>query len=184
LPQISAQARESGEKRAVGVCLYNLANSYDLAGDFETARELWEQGLNIFRAEGDQTHIAWGLEGLAGIAYLMKDYARALAFDLESLKFKVDVMDKLGIAYSFEALAQIAAAQEEPERAAVLWGAADRLREAMNVPIESSREDIYISLIPITRAQIGDEVFGKAWSKGKAMSLKEAIEFALALTPD
>jgi len=65
-------------------------------------------------------HIAWGLEGLAGTAYLAKDFAGALEFHLKSLKFKVEVLDRLGIAYSFEGLAQVAAAEEEPERAAVL----------------------------------------------------------------
>jgi predicted ATPase len=174
-------AQESGEKRAIGVSLYNLANSYLLAGDLETSKNLWEQGLSTLRAEGDQTHIAWGLEGLAGIAYWTKDFGRAIEFHLESLKLKVDVMDKLGIAYSFEGLAQICAAEEESEQAVVLWGAANRLRETMNVPIESSREDIYTSLIPTVRSQIGNEVFDKAWRKGKAMTLNEAIEYALAL---
>jgi len=177
-------AQESGENRAIGVCLYNLAESYDQAGDLDTSRKLWEQGLSILRAEDDKTHIAWGLEGLAGTAYLAKDFAGALKFHLESLRFKVEVMDKLGIAYSFEGLAQVSAAEEEPERAAILWGAANRLRETLNVPLEASREDIYTSLTPITRAQIGDEVFDKAWKKGETMKLNEAIQCALNVSGD
>jgi predicted ATPase len=177
-------AQESGEKRAIGVCLYNLAESYDQRGELETSRNLWEQGLNIMRMEGDQTHIAWGLEGLAGIAYLAKDFASALKFHLESLKFKVDVMDKLGIAFSFEGLAQLSAAEMKSERAAALWGAANRLREALNVPLESSREDLYTSLIPAAHSQIGAEGFDKAWKKGKEMTLNEAIEFALTPPED
>lgn len=172
-------AQESGENRAIGVCLYSLAQSYDLTGSLDKSRKYWEQGLDILRAEGDPTHIAWGLEGIAGNAYLANDFANARRFHLESLKFKVDVMDKLGIAYSFEGLAQVSAAEEEVERAAVLWGAAHQLREVMNIPLESSRQDIYTSLIPITRAKIGDEVFEDAWKMGKAMSLNEAIEYAL-----
>lgn len=115
---------------------------------------------------------------------MAKDFASALRFHLESLKFKVDVMDKLGIAFSFEGLAQVAAAEAEPERAAVLWGAANRLRDAMNVPLESSREEIYTSLMPITRAQLGDDVFDKAWRKGETMKLNEAIEYALNVPGD
>ena len=177
-------AQESGENRAIGVCLYNLAQSYDLIGDLDTSRQLWDQGLSVLRADGDQTHIAWGLEGLAGTAYLAKDFASALKFHLESLKFKVDVMDKLGIAYSFEGLAQVAAAEAEPKRAALLWGAANRLRETMNIPIESSREGMYTSLIPITRSQIGDEAFDEGWKKGASMKLEEAIEYALTLSAE
>ena len=177
-------AEESGENRAIGVCLFQLAESYQQAGDLDTARKLWEQGLNIFRVEDDQTHIGWGLEGIAETAYLARDFASALKFHLESLKFKVEVMDKLGIAYSFEGLAQVAAAQEAPQRAASLWGAANCLREAMNVPLESSRQDMYTSLIPITRSQIGDEAFDKAWKRGKGMPLNQAIEYAFTLLGD
>ncbi len=73
----------------------------------------------------------------------------------------------------------MAAAQETPQRAAILWGAANHLRETMNIPLESSREHIYISLIPITRSRIGAEAFAEAWKKGETMKLEEAIEYAL-----
>ncbi|HJS17180.1 MAG TPA: tetratricopeptide repeat protein [Anaerolineales bacterium] len=174
-----AYARESGETRAIGACFFNLAECHGQTGDLETSRRFWAQGLSLFRAERDQTHIAWGLEGLAGTAFLAKDYASALAFHLESLKFKAEVMDKLGIAYSFEGLAQVAAATDSPQRAAILWGAAEYLREAMNIPLESSRENIYISLQPAARAQMGNEPFDQAWKKGNTMSLEEAIRCAL-----
>lgn len=173
--------QETGNKRWLGNCMYYLAQSY--AHDLDRSMSLWEQGLNIHRDTGDTTHIAWGLEGLAGVAYLKRDFASALKFHLESLRIKVEVMDKLGIAYSLEGLAQVAAAEKEPERAAVLWGAANCLRDAMNVFLEPSREEVYTSLIPQARLQIGDEVFEKAWKKGKALNLEEAIQYALTI-PD
>jgi non-specific serine/threonine protein kinase len=98
---------------------------------------------------------------------------------LESLHVKVEVMDRLGIAYSLEGLAQVAATEEETERAAILWGAANRLRETMNIPLDPSREELYTSLIPSTREQIGDVAFEAAWKKGESMKLEEGIDFAL-----
>jgi predicted ATPase/DNA-binding XRE family transcriptional regulator len=174
-----AFARQSGEDRAIGVKLFDLAESYELIGDLNTAKDLWEQGLSLFRAEGDKTHIAWGLEGLAGAAYLAKELANALKFHLDSLSIKVEVMDRLGIAYSLEGLAQVAAAAEEPERAAILWGAANHLRETMNIPLDPSREELYTSLIPRTREQIGATLFEELWKKGERMKLEDAIEYAL-----
>jgi hypothetical protein len=49
------------------------------------------------------------------------------------------------------------------------------------MPLDPSRQDFYISLIPDTRGQIGDQAFERAWNKGKAMALQEAIEFASSL---
>ena len=172
--------QESGNNQGIGNCMYYLAHSY--AHDLDRSMLLWEQGLNIHRANGDKTHIAWGLEGLAGVAYLKRDFASALKFHLESLSIKVEVMDKVGIAYSLEGVAQVVAANEEPERAAILWSAANHLREAMNVLLERSREEVYTSLIPQARQQIGDEAFDEAWKKGETMKLEDAIEYALTLS--
>jgi len=174
-----AFARQSGEDRAIGACLYSLAESYELIGDLNTASNLWKQGVSLFRVAGDKTHIAWGLEGLAGTAYLAKDLASALKLHLESLSIKVEVMDRLGIAYSLEGLAQVAAAAEETERAAILWGAANHLRETMNIPLDPSGEKLYTSLIPRIREQIGDVAFEAAWNKGESMKLEEGIDLAL-----
>jgi len=81
-------------------------------------------------------------------------------------------------------MAQVFAMQSEPERAAILWGAANHLRDAIAVPLESSREDLYTSLIPITRSQMGDESFDERWKKGASMKLEDAIEYALALSAE
>jgi predicted ATPase/transcriptional regulator with XRE-family HTH domain len=170
-------AQESGDNRLIGNCFYYLAECY--SNDLERAKSLWEQGLEIFQKGGDKTHIAWGLEGLAANHYLARDFVSALKFHVESLKIKAEVMDKYGIAFSLEGLAQVAAAEEEPERAAVLWGAAHHLREAMSTPSDHSREEVYTSLIPGTRQQIGEKLFEEAWKKGAAMKLEDAIEFAL-----
>ena len=174
--------QETGNKRGIGNCMYYLAQSY--AHDLDRSMSLWEQGLNIHRDNGDKSHIAWGLEGLAGAAYLKGDFASALKSHLESLRIKVEVMDKLGIAYSLEGLAQVAAAEEEPEHAAILWGAANHLREAMNVLLEHSREEVYTSLIPQARQQMGDEAFDEAWKKGETMKLEDAIQCALTLSAE
>jgi len=175
-------AQEIGEKRAIANKLYYLAelNKHD----FDRAESLWKQGLAIHQAEGDQTHIAWGMEGLAGVGYLKRDFVRAWKFQLESLKIKSKVMDKLGIAYSLEGLAQIAAAEEEPEYAAVLWGAADALRKAMQTPVDPSRADLYTSLIPKTREEIGENRFDELWERGKLMELKDAVQYALQIAPN
>jgi predicted ATPase/DNA-binding XRE family transcriptional regulator len=172
-----ALAQDSGDSQSMGNCYYYLAESY--GHDFDTSISFWEQGLALARQAGDQTRIAWGLEGLAGTTFLKRDFVTALEYHLESLRIKVQVMDKLGIAYSFEGLAQVAAAEEEPERATVLWGAASQLREAMQVPSDPSRARIYVSLIPSAREQLGEEVFKKAWKRGQTMKLDEAITYAL-----
>jgi tetratricopeptide (TPR) repeat protein len=172
--------QELGDTHGTLNSYYQLATSYMQMRDLAQARSFWEHGLELSRKMNDKSFIAWGLEGLADTAFLENRAEQSRMLHMESLKSKLEVMDKAGLAYSFEGLAQAAALEEEPQHAAVLWGAADQLRALLNLPLDPSREDIYTSLMPTTREQIGDELFEEAWKKGRAMKLEEAIEFALS----
>ena len=88
-------------------------------------------------------------------------------------------MDKLGIAYSFAAFAQLAAAQRQLERAAILWGAAEHLGQTMNLVLVPSREGPDKAAFTETRAQLGQEAFAAASAEGRTMKMQEAIAYAL-----
>ena len=171
--------RELNETLWVYRTSFLLAEMYIENRNLEAAKSLWEQGLDLCREENDNFHVAWGLEGLGNVERLQEHFEQARQLYAESLNLKVGVMDKTGITYSLEAFAQLAAAQKQFKRASILWGAANHLREIINIYLESTRDDIYTSLIPFTREQIGVEVFDEAWKKGEAMKLDEAIEYAL-----
>jgi non-specific serine/threonine protein kinase len=158
---------------------FQLAETHMANGDLKAAKPLWTQGLDWFRQQGDRGHTAWGLEGLGNIARLEGQLQQAAALYRQSLNLKVEVLDKWHIAFSFEALAQLAATQQQFERAAVLWGAAEQLRATLNMSLDPSRRNIYTSLIPNARDQLGAEAFEAAWAQGRALPLEQAIAFAL-----
>jgi hypothetical protein len=83
--------------------------------------------------------------------------------------------DQAGIAWCLAGLGSVAALDEEPERAAHLWGAAERLRQAMGCrPAPAARATYERGLI-VARAQLGDDAFAAAWAKGQVMTLEHAI---------
>lgn len=171
--------QEIGDSRGIGHCLYCLAETYMLTGDFEVSSEFWEQGLQHFRHEQDKKHIAWGLEGLGNSAFLRGELAQAAKLHKESLMYKADTLDKLGIAYSLEGLAQTCA-EQQPERAAILWGAAEQLRLNMNIPLDPSRRSIYTSLVSVVHARMSTEHFAEAWARGRSLTLEQSIDYALS----
>ena len=146
----------------------------------ESARSLWEQGLDLCREQNDRWHIGWGLEGLGNVERLEGRLEQAREFYTESLNIRVNVMDKVGIIFLVQAFAQLVATQKLFECAAVLWGAAEQLRQTLNLQLPPAREDLYTSLIPDARAQLGEEVFTSAWAQGRRMDVQQAIDFALA----
>jgi predicted ATPase/DNA-binding XRE family transcriptional regulator len=160
-----------------------LAEAYMANGNLEAGRPLWKHGLELCQAENDQWHIAWGLEGLGIVARLDGRLEEARQLHTESLNLKVSVMDKAGIAYALEAFAQLASAADQFPRSALLWGAAEGLRQSLNLFQLPSRDSLYKSLIPTVREKMGNESFEETWTKGKSMSMDEAIKYAMTL-PD
>jgi len=87
--------------------------------------------------------------------------------------------ERWAVAECLEELAS-ALALDQPYRAASIWGAAERLREAIDAPrkpIEQARYDDYVA---VARATFSDDAaFELAWRKGSAMDLKEVLRYAL-----
>ncbi len=172
--------RELGDRRGIAISLGNLGNvAYD-QGDYPSARALYEESLAIHREMGDRWGIAASLNNLGNVACDQGDYPSARALHEESLAIRRELGDQRGIAQSLEGLAPVAAALAEPHRAARIWGAAERLREEIGAPLPPNERPRYERQVATARAALGSETFAAAWAEGRAMSMEQAIDYALA----
>jgi len=69
---------------------------------------------------------------------------------------------------------------EEPERAAWLWAAAEALRQSIGTREAPASRATRERLIAQAREQLGEAAFAAAWEKGQAASTEQAIAEALA----
>jgi hypothetical protein len=76
-------------------------------------------------------------------------------------------------------LACVAAAWEEAGRAARLFGASEALREAMGVPPEPGEIALQEPHLSAARSRLDKTSWQEAWAEGRAMTLEEAISYAL-----
>jgi len=91
----------------------------------------------------------------------------------------VDLGDRRRTAACLEGLAVTASTRGESERAARLFGAADALREAAGVTLPPPHRAIHEPRVAAVRAALRPEVFESAWTAGRAMSLEQAVRYAL-----
>jgi hypothetical protein len=98
----------------------------------------------------------------------------------ESLELRRAQGDALGIAESLEGLASVARFRRQNERAARLFGAAEALRQAVNVPRWPIDQPGYERDVANLKALLGEEAFDIAWAGGQSMAIEEAAEFALS----
>jgi hypothetical protein len=86
--------------------------------------------------------------------------------------------------YGLAGLAYLAVDVEHEERAARLLAAVSRLHEVMGVTLSAtSGAGGFEESIAAVRALLGDSAFDAAWAEGSAMSLDEAVDYALDEAP-
>jgi hypothetical protein len=83
------------------------------------------------------------------------------------------------LAWCLAGLGTAAALDEEPERAARLWGAAERLRAALGCRPGPAARATYERAQALVRAQLGADAFAAAWAAGQALTLEQALAEAL-----
>jgi hypothetical protein len=67
----------------------------------------------------------------------------------------------------------------QPERAARLLGAAEAIWEANDLLLTPLTEIIFEDNVTTVRAQLDEASFAAAWAEGRAMTLEQAVEYAL-----
>ena len=95
---------------------------------------------------------------------------------------KSAVGDKWGIADVLDILAKPLIAEGHAIRAAGLLGAADALRKSIGIPLQPSSYSDFDRDVATLRDRLGEQAFEDAWADRRAMSLEQAIEYALTLT--
>jgi len=182
--QALASARDVGDKRGVAWSLGNLGRQARIQGDFAQAIEWLEASLRLSRDIGDRWGAALALGNLGRVALDRREHQRAAALFEESLVLSQSLAGRgRRVAYALHYLGVVAQELGQPERAGRLLGAAAALQEAggrnLSPPDRAERE----RQVAGVRRALGDAGFAEAWEAGRALSLEQAVEYALAAPP-
>lgn len=170
LEESLALRREIGDKRGIAISLNNLGIVVQLQGDYQAARLLLEEGLALVRELGDRQGIGYLLHNLGNLTRQQGDAVAARSLYMESLALRREMGDRRGIAASLLGLGGLAVEttggveQIEKERGVRLLGAARALFEALGAVPDTADHLQYEQSIAAARADLGEELFDKAWS--------------------
>jgi predicted ATPase/DNA-binding SARP family transcriptional activator/Tfp pilus assembly protein PilF len=170
--------RELGDQQGIATSLHNLGNVAKEQGDYVSARSLYEESLEMRRELRDRRGIAGSLHNLGNIAYEAGDYALARSLHEESLAMRRELGDRRGIASSLEAFASLAVREDQAERSAQLWGAAEALRETIGSTLPPREREQQAHEAEAVRKTLGEATYTAAWEEGHALTLMEAIALA------
>jgi DNA-binding SARP family transcriptional activator len=131
------------------------------------------------RALGDPWGLSLPLRHLGYVVLGQGDDARAALIIRESLALCRDLGEKWFTSMCLEDLAGIACRQGDCERAVRLLGAAEALREAIGAALRPLYRDGYERTVAMARAGLDAPAFAAAWAAGRAMTLDQAVAYAL-----
>jgi len=148
--------------------------------DPKAAHAYLAEGLQIYREIGNKTGVANSLHGLGILAHQSGDFAAAYTALDESLQTLHDLRDKRGVVIQLEERAGLLLEQAEIEAAVRLMGASQRLREEMSLPASLNAQANRESLLVRIHATLDSDAVSALWEEGCAMSLDQAVTFALS----
>lgn len=140
-----------------------------------------EEALTILRATGDKWVRGMGLNYIAGLRVLQGLYEQATQLSREVLPLWQELGERRSAAWCFENLAAAAADLSQADRAARLWGASDALLESVGSPLPPTYQQIRDRYLITVRDSMGETAFQVAFSEGRALSLTQAVEYALGV---
>ncbi|MCI2430357.1 tetratricopeptide repeat protein [Candidatus Acetothermia bacterium] len=175
-----ALRRELGDKRALAHSLSALAALACAQGDYARAKSLGEDGLVCRKELGERRAVAQSLTLLATAARGLGELEQAYALCKESLELRREINDRAGCLESLEEFSRVLLAQGALERATILMGAAEALREALQIAQmnDEQEENQRGQDLKILESRLGKSEFTALWARGRAMSLDQAIEEA------
>ena len=182
-----ALALSQGDISSNAWALINLGRVAHALGDDIRAQMHYAQCLPLFYEYGDRRGVAMVFLDLGRVAHAQWDEVKAHEYYAESLSIFGQFMDKQRVPECLEGIAGLAdAAGRHPEnvrRAVQLFGAAESLRASAGIPLPPVHRADYARDVALVRGQLDEATFAAAWAAGRAMTLEQAIAYALEGSP-
>ena len=171
--------RQSGDAGSMAGNLHSLGEVRRSQGDFAAARAYFEQALEIARRIGDRKEEASWLNNLGAMAREQNRLAEARSLLRESLTLKRKQVNPGDVISALEEWAALALADGDAGQAARLAGAAQAGRESMSKDARPEQKDMHGQTLAAARVALGVGDFMAACDVGRAMTLEQAVEYAL-----
>ena len=159
--------------------LINMGYVTAARGDFERAGALLEEGLAMSRESKDLYTNTTALLGLGIVETRRGDHGRAKTLLEEGLVLSRKLGSMVNAAEILETLAEMAGALGDSTRAARLWGAADALREVTGSPWAPLERRLHEPYLDVLRSGVDEADWRVAWEEGRAMTLDQAVDYAM-----
>ena len=178
-------SRELRDRRSEGSILNAYGEVARLAGDDELAEKLYSEAIALFETQAGLGPLAANaLHNLGHVTLRRGEDTRALALFQACLQVSIQGGEAVRSGPTVAGIAGVWQARGQPQHAARLLGAAAMMAETGGFALERADRADTERILAAVRSQVSAEEFVAAWSEGRAMSLEEAVAYALREAPE
>lgn len=180
--------RTAGDRWALGEVFKQLATCALGERDYARAASLMQESLELFRAIGDGENVAESLTVLAIAVLGQGDSRRAQELCHESLKLDqhqgYSMPSQLGATLIW--LGCIAGSEGQPRRSAILLAAGESVLNSIGTTVAMWPWSLrgYREAMTSAQALLAEGELSEALSEGRAMTMEQAVRYALAETKE
>ena len=146
-------------------------------GDYDHAEQFLQNSLLVSREYGLKLDERFAYHQLGILALHRKDYRLAARYFNDDYRLSHGTSEKMTSFELLYGLAAVSAGMNEPERAARLYGATQTIfKKSPDMPLDRAEFEKHIQ---IAREQLGDTRFETLVFEGGAMSMEQAIAYAV-----
>jgi tetratricopeptide (TPR) repeat protein len=171
--------RELDDKPGMALALNALGEVERLSGNYERAKEAYEETLAICRETGEIYRHSMNLANLAFVAYDEGEYERGRELATSLLKHRMEIGWVEWVQIGLMVLAGPLGKLGQPEKAARLLGASTSIMAEIGIYFQPGDQPEMDKYIADVRTQLDEATFETAWAEGQAMTLKQALVYAL-----
>ena len=168
------------DTRSVALIAATTADVARCQNDYVRAAELYSESMALYYELGNHSEIPAILHNQGYVALGTHDYAAARDLFAESLRRQYTAGNSAGVAEGLNALAALAVAQGQLERAARLLGAAETVSASNPAPIWPAERFELDQHTMALRAGLPALLRARLWHEGQAFTPENAVAYALA----
>jgi len=148
--------------------------------DVKQAIEILAGHLSLVEALGDISTSAWFQYALGSFNLMQGEFQKARVLIKNALLIFHQINYVYFVGNCLVAFASLANGLKNPVRAARLFGARDSINESIGALDNQQIQRTFGPILERTKSMLDEAAFQSAWAEGRAMTMDQAIEYALS----
>ncbi len=171
-------SRQTGVSQACATYLSNLGTVGLLQQDYSFAKSCAKESMDLFEKHGDVHSASMAMDTLSTVSIAEGDFMTARNLLRKCLTFYHEVGDRLRIPRALCSFSLLLFKENAADRSAVVFGTACALWENTGSPDGQLHSEAFELAVQL-RTLLGEESFLSQAAEGRAMSMDDAVRFAL-----